>query len=316
MKKYFAVSFKYSESVYCSNIAHAETAEAVNAHYSKYEWVSVRECEDYEVDTARQKGMPIVEINTPEAVTEEKEDTTVKEFTEIKKAVTEDAEQTAENRRFFILNGYMPTWAEEHHREADRGLKEYSTARRWEQYKAGEITREKAVELATKRVLKEIEKDTAAKLARLDRVAAAPDLTFISISVDWVRSRTWGNNPHAEARTNTGTFSGTASGCGYDKESAAIAEALNQCDSVLKTLYTLKENGLRAGLSDKSKTAVCGRSNGEICGYGAGYGAIPYFEGGVGSSCFWSIFKKCGFSVTCHHGKHSDFYSVSKEVAQ
>ena len=163
----------------------------------------------------------------------------------------------------------MPTWAEEHHRDLDRGLKQYSTARRWEQYKAGEITREKAVELATKRALKEIEKDTAAKLARLDRVAVAPDLTFISISVDWVRSRTWGNNPHAEARTNTGTFSGTASGCGYDKESAAIAEALNQCDSVLKVLYTLKENGLRAGLSDKSKTAACGRSNGDICGYGA-----------------------------------------------
>lgn len=242
------------------------------------------------------------------------EENTVKEFTEIKKAVMEDAEQTAENRRFFILNGYMPTWAEEHHGDLDRGLKQYSTARRWEQYKAGEITREKAVELATKRALKEIEKDTAAKLARLDRVAAAPDLTFISISVDWVRSRTWGNNPHAEAKTNTGTFSGTASGCGYDKESTAIAEALNQCDSVLKVLYTLKENGLRAGLSDKSKTAVCGRSNGDICGYGAGYGAIPYFEGGVGSSCFWSILKKCGFSTSCHHGKHSDFYSVEKEA--
>ena len=315
MKKYFAVSFKYSESVYCSNIAHAETAEAVAAHYSKYEWVDIREAEAHEIETARRKGMPIVEIETPEPITEDKEENTMKEFTEIKKIVLEDAGQTAENRRFFILNGYMPTWAEEHHGDLDRGLKQYSTARRWEQYKAGEITREKAVELATKRALKEIEKDTAAKLARLDRVAAAPDLTFISISVDWVRSRTWGYNPHAEARTNAGTFSGTASGCGYDKESTAIAEALNQCDSVLKVLYTLKENGLRAGLSDKSKTAVCGRSNGDICGYGAGYGAIPYFEGGVGSSCFWSILKKCGFSTSCHHGKHSDFYSVEKEVA-
>lgn len=94
-----------------------------------------------------------------------------------------------------------------------------------------------------------------------------------------------------------------------------IANALNQCDSVLKALYTLKEEGLRAGLSDKSKTAACGRSNGNICGYGAGYGAIPYFEGGVGASCFWSILKKCGFSTSCHHGKHSDFYSVSKEGA-
>ena len=53
MKKYFAVSFKYSETVYCSNIAHAETVEAVEAHYSKYELVSVRECEGYEVEEAR-----------------------------------------------------------------------------------------------------------------------------------------------------------------------------------------------------------------------------------------------------------------------
>lgn len=310
--KYFTVSFKYSESVYCSNIAHAETAEAVAAHYSKYEWVDIREAAANEVDTARRKGMPIVEIDTPEAMTEEKEEITV-EFTEIKKAVLEDAKKAAEDRRFYIVNGYMPTWAEEHRTELDRGLKEYSTSRRWEQYKAGEISREKAVELATKRSDKAIEKDTAAKLARLDRVAAAPDLTFLSISVEWVRNSYWGNNPHAEARTNTGVYDGKASGCGYDKESAAIAEALNQCDSVLKALYTLKENGLRAGLSDRDSGACCGRSNGSICGYGAGYGAIPYFEGGVGASCFWSIFKKCGFSTSCNHGRHSDFYSVEPE---
>lgn len=313
--KYFTVSFKYSESVYCSNIAHAETAEAVAAHYSKYEWVDIREAAANEVDTARRKGMPIVEIDTPEAMTEEKEEITV-EFTEIKKAVLEDAKKAAEDRRFYIVNGYMATWAEEHRTELDRGLKEYSTSRRWEQYKDGEISREKAVELATKRSDKAIKKDTAAKLARLDRVAAAPDLTFLSISVEWVRNSYWGNNPHAEARTNTGVYDGKASGCGYDKESAAIAEALNQCDSVLKALYTLKENGLRAGLSDRDSGACCGRSNGSICGYGAGYGAIPYFEGGVGVSCFWSIFKKCGFSISCHHGRHSDFYSVEpkKEV--
>ena len=64
MKKYFSVTFEYSENVYCSNIAHAETAEAVNAHYSKYDWVSVEECEDYEVEAARRKGMPIVEIES------------------------------------------------------------------------------------------------------------------------------------------------------------------------------------------------------------------------------------------------------------
>lgn len=88
MKKYFAVSFKYSKSVFCSNIAHAETAEAVAAHYSRYEWVDIREAEAHEVETARRKGMPIVEIETTEAATNEKEETTVKEFTELKKSST------------------------------------------------------------------------------------------------------------------------------------------------------------------------------------------------------------------------------------
>ena len=81
---------------------------------------------------------------------------------------------------------------------------------------------------------------------------------------------------------------------------------------VEEEMYALKEKGLQAGQSDKSETASCGRSNGDICGYGAGYGARPYFEGGVGASCFWAILKKCGYSVTCHHSKHSNFYSVEK----
>lgn len=239
----------------------------------------------------------------------------MKEFAMIEKRITEEAEKNTADTVFYIENGYFPTWAEEHRTDPDRGLKANSTETRWKQYQAGTISREKAVELATKRATKEIEKKTAAKLAKLDRVANAPDLTFISVSVDWVRSRTWGYNPHVEVRTNTGTYYGTASGCGYDKESAAIADAFNKCDSILKALYQLKENGLRAGKTDESKTASCGRSNGDICGYGAGYGATPYFEGGVGASCFWSILKKCGFSTSCHYAKHSNFYSIEKEVA-
>lgn len=239
----------------------------------------------------------------------------MKEFTMIKKNVTEDSRKRTEERAFYIENGFLPTWAEEHRKASDEGIKRYSTELRWKQYITGEISREKAVKLATKRALKEIEKDTAAQLEKLDRVAQAADLTYISISIEWVRSRTWDYNPHVEIRTNTGFYNGTASGCGYDKESAAIAEAFNQCDSVLKALYTLKENGLQAGQSDESKTAACGRSNGSICGYGAGYGSIPYFEGGAGASCFWEILRKCGYKTTGHHAKHSDFYSVEKEVA-
>ena len=246
---------------------------------------------------------------------QKEEETEMKEFAMIEKRITEEAEKNTADTVFYIENGYFPTWAEEHRTDPDRGLKANSTETRWKQYQAGTITREKAVELATKRATKEIEKKTAAKLAKLDRVANAPNLTFISVSVDWVRSRTWGYNPHVEVRTNTGTYYGTASGCGYDKESSAIADAFNKCNSILKALYQLKENGLRAGKTDASKTACTGVGNRNICGYGSGYSVLPYFEGGVGASCFWSILKDCGYKTSGHHTKHSDFYSVEKEVA-
>lgn len=75
MKQYYKVSFKYSESVYCSNIAHAESREDVEAHYSRYEWVSVEEAAAYEVETAQRKGMPIVEVEHIEPAAEATEDT-------------------------------------------------------------------------------------------------------------------------------------------------------------------------------------------------------------------------------------------------
>lgn len=63
MKKYFKVSFQHSGSVFCTNIAKAENEQAVLERYKKeYKWVSVSECTDYELETARRKGMPFVEI--------------------------------------------------------------------------------------------------------------------------------------------------------------------------------------------------------------------------------------------------------------
>ncbi len=233
-------------------------------------------------------------------------------FEKLNQRINEEHEKSIANKTFYIENGYYPTWAEEHRNNPDAGLKAYSTEKRWSQYTTGMISREKAVELATKRARKGVEKATAAKLAKLERVANAPELEYIAVSVEWVRSRTWGYNPHVEVRTNTDIYTGTASGYGYDKESAAIADAFNKCDSILKALYTLKENGLQEGKSDASKTACTGVNNTEICGYGAGYSVLPYFEGGVGSSCFWDILKKCGYSVRGHHGKHSDFYTIER----
>lgn len=238
----------------------------------------------------------------------------MKNFAMIEERIKEEAEKNTADTAFYIENGYYPAWAEEHRTNPDRGLETDSTPTRWEQYQAGTISREKAVELATKRAIKDISKKTAAKLEKLNRIAQAEELTFITISVEWVRSKTWGYNPHVEIRTNTGTYYGTASGSGYDKESAAIADAFNKCDSILKVLYQLKENGLRAGKTDISDTSCTGVDNRNICGYGAGYSVLPHFEGGVGVSCFWEILKKCGFETREHHSKHSDFYNVEKEV--
>ena len=51
MKKYYKVSFEYSEGIYCTNIAIAESAAAVEAHYSEYPWVDVKECSAWELET-------------------------------------------------------------------------------------------------------------------------------------------------------------------------------------------------------------------------------------------------------------------------
>ena len=74
MKKYFKVTFEYAEGIYCTNLAHAETAEDVEREYSKYPWQSVKEAQPWDVEEANMKGMPIIEVEAapaadPEAVT-------------------------------------------------------------------------------------------------------------------------------------------------------------------------------------------------------------------------------------------------------
>ena len=339
MKTYYHISFKYAENIYCTNLAHAETAEDVTTYYSnKYEWVSEpTEATPREVETCKNKGMPVIEIDhtepdpaevdavVAEAVTaeiaqdsENGTTTTPNENPTKDTTHTESGAESAEKRaqnmntnttnptspaaQFFphlfaeiakdtgakiaelfcyVANGYYPSWAEEHRTNTDRGLQLYSTVTRWAQYQRGEISREKAVELATRRALKEVEKSHAANLARLERAAEVSTPRNLDIMVMWKKSRTWGANPTAEAMTETARTSGFASGCGYDKESAAIANALNQNPAALRVLYELGEAALARGESAASKTSCSGYSWGRCIGYGAGYSVLPYFEGGV-----------------------------------
>lgn len=230
------------------------------------------------------------------------------EFKKLRYAYIENTEIEKAENYFYIENGYFRSWLDVEKKKADpdRGLKNHSTATRWEQYLKGEITRDKAVELAFKRYSKKKEQETKKMLLWLDNVANAPDLTFVNVKVEFVRSATWGRNPYATVLTNFGTFYGKASGCGYDKESAAVAQAFNQNLSIMKILCTLKEKALERGILD-NRTGL---------GYGSGYGVIPYFEGGVGVGCFWSILKQADFEVSTTYGKHENIYSLYKGGAE
>lgn len=66
MKKYFNVSYQYSETVYCSNIVHAETAEDIRQYYSEYNWCDVSEASEFDVEDAKRRNKPIIEIEPTE----------------------------------------------------------------------------------------------------------------------------------------------------------------------------------------------------------------------------------------------------------
>lgn len=66
MKNYYHITFKYSENIYHSNIALAESEEKVRAHYTDkgYKVIGeIREWKKYEAIQARKRGKPIVEID-------------------------------------------------------------------------------------------------------------------------------------------------------------------------------------------------------------------------------------------------------------
>lgn len=157
-----------------------------------------------------------------------------------------------------------------------------------------------------KAIYKEIERE----VKHINTVANAGKLISVQITVEWKRSQMWGSNPTAEAwcsyidkegnHNSHYVKSGSIGGCGYDKESTAVAECLNQFNEVLKLLYLEKEKNVTA-------------KNHEILGYGSGYGILPSIEGGVGVSCYPTIFKNVGFEFkTIASGKSFDAYSIEK----
>jgi hypothetical protein len=151
---------------------------------------------------------------------------------------------------------------------------------------------------------KSIEQDIQKTLTRLLTVEKAGEFKGAVVSIEWKKSRMWGNNPTAEAHINTGSRheffnSGSISGCGYDKESTAVANAMNQSNEFLKLMCLEKEKAVKM-------------DNRELFGYGSGSGVLPQLEGGVGVSCYNRIFNAIGFEFkNTASGKTFDVYSIT-----
>ena len=137
----------------------------------------------------------------------------------------------------------------------------------------------------------------------------------ITIAIEWRKSRTWGNNPHAEARVefHDGTFRRmdgfTASGCGYDKESTVIAEIFNAF-----LLYKLYDGTLREKWKANHKPGY--HDSDEPYGVYLPGDWSPHYSGGIGTSCYFDISKFIG--GTFEHvasGKTFDVYKYTDNPA-
>jgi hypothetical protein len=127
---------------------------------------------------------------------------------------------------------------------------------------------------------------------KLAAIENAPDFSgdFV-ITIEWIKSATWGHNP--KVYTNTRFEYKGISGCGYDKQSTATAYALNSNLSILKLLYQKKEdeiNKINGSIDCDFKNDF----NRKVLGYGSGYAILPQFEGGVGVSSHESILNSVG----------------------
>lgn len=172
------------------------------------------------------------------------------------------------------------------------------TAAQYNYLKNGNLKRFK--ELVRKQIEKEKVKKQIVKndcVLKIQDMKNAGSLETLKIIVEWSRSQTWGYNPHVEAwaqYTNIGTLynTGSVSGCGYDKESAAVASAINDIMKpfILKNFSTLKD------------PAIYGVCDHALC-----------FDGGVGMSSFIKAFRACGYDVHESHGKTFDSYIIVKK---
>jgi len=169
-------------------------------------------------------------------------------------------------------------------------INEFTKARPYTSF----VSVESAISYINKRITKDYEKQKEKAISRFQTISNAPEFKSLKLSIDWVKSSTWGMNPNGllEVWTSNGyeSYNYKVSGCGYCKESATMAGLFNQCNSLLKLWLDAKEKGLES--------------------YGlASYG---FASGGVGVSSLQMAFETLGFKLEkVASGKTYDSYRVN-----
>lgn len=169
-------------------------------------------------------------------------------------------------------------------------VKNYTTPKQCERLLAMDDS-EVIPDIDRAKIIQKNERETEKALKKtIDRLNASGGFTIpksVNLYITWTRNNTWGWNPHCECTVDYESRThGTASGCGYDKTSAAIAEALNASPAVLKALYNWIENGGHTyGINNPLNRSMM---------------YAPYFEGGCGVSTIIAAFQGMGYKFTDH----------------
>lgn len=178
-------------------------------------------------------------------------------------------------------------------------LKQYTTPKNLEAIKNTAPEEKPAADILAKIKAKKAREEAKNTAQRLEALALAESYKLpesVNISVEFTRSRTWGSIPHATITAEQRRTFGTASGCGYDKESAAIASAMNQNPEVMRILYDYAESG--EGFPYSVHT----------------FAGLPSFDGGCGVSCFRSVFESCGYEWRqVGNGKTFNAYTITRK---
>lgn len=221
-------------------------------------------------------------------------------FENLRKMVEMENEKFKENVINNINEATELTWK----------IKEYITPLRIQHFNNGKISLNDIKKIALKKIEREYTKRLETELRKIESVENAPEFDGCTISIEWKRNRIWGLNPKATLYGSNRINGKSIGGCGYDRKSTAFADVANQELSLLKFLYKTKEREIENSNMEITNEKL---SSNKLLGYGAGYGTKPYFEGGVGVECYYSILEKCGLKMKqVVNDKYYDVFEISK----